>query len=374
MKEGWEEFELGSVCSLEKKSKTTPNLPYVGMEDIEPRTGNFIGSLLPLDVKSNSFEFNSAHLLYGRLRPYLNKVLLPNFNGHCSTEVFPMRVGNLLERKFLFYWLTSDSTVDAINGTCTGARMPRANMKEVMGFKIPIPPLPEQKRIVEILDQAFAAIDQAKANIEQNIKNAQELFQSKLNEIFSQRGDGWEERTFSELFKIKSGDGLTSKKMQPGKYPVYGGNGIAGYHNEYNLKGEQVVIGRVGALCGNARFTNQKIWVTDNAFRIVDFSQQFDYPFLIYLLNYKRLRSYARQAAQPVISNSSLKDVEFSFPVDISLQRKLRTKMDELQSALTRIELTYTNKLMSVEALRKSLLQKAFAGELTSNEEKEITV
>ena len=121
---------------------------------------------------------------------------------------------------------------------------------------------------------------------------------------------GWEVKRLEDCFKLKSGDGLTSKMMsKDGEYPVFGGNGIAGLHNNFNLYGSNVIIGRVGALCGNVRHMNEKIWLTDNAFRIVDFKYEFDHSFLTYLLNFKNLREYARQAAQPVISNSSLKDV-----------------------------------------------------------------
>ena len=82
---------------------------------------------------------------------------------------------------------------------------------------------------------------------------------------------GWEVRRLEDCFKLKSGDGLTSKMMsQGGEYPVFGGNGIAGWHDNFNLSGSNVIIGRVGALCGNVRHMNEHIWLTDNAFRIVD--------------------------------------------------------------------------------------------------------
>nr|MBZ4202475.1 restriction endonuclease subunit S [Methylovulum sp.] len=115
---------------------------------------------------------------------------------------------------------------------------------------------------------------------------------------------GWEVKKLQDCFKLKSGDALTSKMMGGnGIYPVFGGNGIAGLHNEFNLSGSNVIIGRVGALCGNVRYMNEKIWLTDNAFKIVDFKYELDHSFLTYLLNFKNLREYARQAAQPVISN-----------------------------------------------------------------------
>ncbi|MBU1657715.1 hypothetical protein KKG72_01510 [bacterium] len=63
-------------------------------------------------MKSSTFYFNDEHVLYGRLRPYLNKVLLPDFEGHCSTEIFPIKPKkNILDRRFLFQWLIATETM-----------------------------------------------------------------------------------------------------------------------------------------------------------------------------------------------------------------------------------------------------------------------
>jgi type I restriction enzyme S subunit len=229
--------------------------------------------------------------------------------------------------------------------------------------------LPEQQRIVSILDQAFAAIDQAKANAEQNLQNAKELFESYLQGVFEKKGDGWEEKLLENCFKLKSGDNLTAKQMVKGDFPVFGGNGIAGYHNKFNLSGSNVIVGRVGALCGNVRHINESIWLTDNAFKVVNYKYDFDHSFLTFLLNHKDLRSYARQAAQPVISNSSLKGVVLNFPKSIKEQQTIVRQLDALRAETQKMETIYQNKMDDLEELKKSILQKAFAGELPSGKE-----
>jgi type I restriction enzyme, S subunit len=90
MKAGWQYRKLGEVCGFDKNQGLHKNRPYVGLEHIESQTGRFIGSIDPIEVKSSTFKFTPEHLLYGRLRPYLNKVMLPDFAGHCSTEIFPI--------------------------------------------------------------------------------------------------------------------------------------------------------------------------------------------------------------------------------------------------------------------------------------------
>ena len=202
---GWPLHKLYDVCQIDKEQYRGGSLPYVGMEDIEGHTGRFLGELSPKIVASSTFQFSKHHVLYGRLRPYLNKVFVPEFEGHCSSEIFPLKPNEKLDKKYLFYWLTSEVVVQAIDKTCTGTRMPRANVKEVLTFDFPLPPLPEQKCIVAILDQAFADIDKARTNAEQNLKNARELFESYLQQMFSRRGEGWVEVQLGDkLYEVKN--------------------------------------------------------------------------------------------------------------------------------------------------------------------------
>ncbi|MDP4029831.1 MAG: restriction endonuclease subunit S, partial [Gallionella sp.] len=148
MKTGWQTKTLGEVCVVDKSQGIYRNLPYVGLENIESNTGQFIGSTEPLEVKSSTFKFTPDHVLYGRLRPYLNKVMLPDFTGHCSTEIFPLKPRPGLSREFLRYWFLTDERVEQIDATSTGARMPRANMNAVLDFEFLLPQISEQQRIV----------------------------------------------------------------------------------------------------------------------------------------------------------------------------------------------------------------------------------
>lgn len=173
--------------------------------------------------------------------------------------------------------------------------------------------------------------------------------------------EGWVEKKFSECFRLRSGDGLTSKAMVEGVYPVYGGNGIAGMHNEFNLSGDNVVIGRVGALCGIARHITENIWLTDNAFKIVDFKYELANDFLTYLLNYKNLRSLARQAAQPVISNSSLKDLVLNFPVSVAEQKRIVAILDEAFAGIDTAIANTEKNLANARELFESYLNNIFA-------------
>jgi type I restriction enzyme S subunit len=264
--------------------------------------------------------------------------------------------------EFANYWFKSPQFFDQLDKG-NGATVDTLTISKLQSISISVPPLAEQQRIVGILDEAFEGIATAKANTEKNLQNARALFESHLQSVFTQRGEGWVEKPLEECFRLKSGDGLTSKAMNGGSFPVFGGNGIAGMHDAFNLSGDNVIIGRVGALCGNARHITEKIWLTDNAFRIVDRRFEFDSAFLTYLLNFRNLRSLARQAAQPVISNSSLKDLLLRFP-GIVEQKKIAAQLERLSEETQRLATIYERKLAALDDLKKSLLHQAFSGEL----------
>jgi type I restriction enzyme S subunit len=184
--EGWEEKTLGEVCEYEKSQNNRSDLPYVGLEDIQANTGIFVGPDTPRSMKSLTFYFNTEHVLYGRLRPYLNKVLIPDFEGHCSTEIFPIKPKKyVIDRSYLFHWLIANETMKKINATWTGATLPRANMNAVLDFKINIPPIKEQRKIVEKLDALSTETKRLDSIYQQKITDLEELKKTILQKAFN---------------------------------------------------------------------------------------------------------------------------------------------------------------------------------------------
>lgn len=182
--DNWNKYKVKDVCKYAKEQGHY-NLPYVGMEHIKGSTAEFIGSLDNTEVKSTTFHFDKGIILYGRLRPYLRKIILTTFEGHCSTELFPIKVNDKVNNKFLMYWLLSQRITDKINATWTGARMPRANMNQVLEFDISIPNISEQQKIVAQLDELQEQTRKLEQIYEQKIKDLDELKQSILQKAFN---------------------------------------------------------------------------------------------------------------------------------------------------------------------------------------------
>lgn len=180
--------KLGDVCDFKARANNEL-LPYVGMEDVESGTGRFLGSITPRAVKSSTSYFDDTCVLYGKLRPYLNKVLVPDFKGHCSTEFLAIRPDlKKLDRKYLWHFLISPKTVDTLNGYTTGTRMPRADINILKNLEISLPSLEEQRRVVERLDDAFEKIDATVELRNKKLMKLNELKRTALTQAFSGSG------------------------------------------------------------------------------------------------------------------------------------------------------------------------------------------
>ena len=162
---------------------------YVGLENIESG-GRFVG-VRPVDageLLSSKFSFTPRHLLYGKLRPYLAKIARPEFDGICSTDILPVLPGPNLDRSYLAWLLLSPDMVAQASSRATGANLPRLSPKALAELKIPLPPVPKQRRIAEILDKVDALRAMRRAVIAQLDALVQSIF---LDVFGDPAGSGW---------------------------------------------------------------------------------------------------------------------------------------------------------------------------------------
>jgi type I restriction enzyme S subunit len=161
-------------------------LPYVGLDDIEKEAGHFTADFerAPELLRATKFRFTPKHVLYGKLRPYLNKVALPSFDGVCTTEILPiLPVEDRLDRTYLWAFLLTPGFVEWASSNVSGANLPRISPKLLAEYKIPLPPLPEQQRIAAILAKAD--------RLRRLRRTARELSDTVLQSVFLEMfGDG----------------------------------------------------------------------------------------------------------------------------------------------------------------------------------------
>lgn len=158
------------------------------------------------------------------------------------------------------------------------------------------------------------------------------------------------------LIKVHSGDGIAvDKLMNYGDYPAYGGNGINGYNNNYNVPGGTLIIGRVGEKCGNVNITFSNSWVSDNALIVKPISR-YDNNYLRYLLNYINLNNYANKNAQPVISGKIIYDIDILYEDDINKQRKIANSLLNIDHLIDSLQELITKKNRIFDSAKQELL------------------
>ena len=172
------------------------------------------------------------------------------------------------------------------------------------------------------------------------------------------------------LLSVSSGKGLKVNSLKGGKYAVYGGNGLNGYHTEYLIEEPKLIIGRVGVKCGVMHITKPKSWVTDNALIVESKNDSFDIKFLKYKLGFENLNKLSVSTAQPVISGSKIYAYEILLPPK-PIQQTIVSKIEELFSELDKGIENLRIAQQQLKTYRQAVLKWAFEGRLTNENVKE---
>lgn len=337
---------------------------HLTLDQIESQTGQIINKkILPAsDAGSSTYNFDNKNVLYSKLRPYLNKVVCPEEPGIASSELVPLRPkAEVLDRQFLKYYLRSNHFLNFANINVAGVKMPRIIMEKFWAHEIPLPPLSEQRRIVEILGQAE---DLLKKRNEANVI-APKILHSLFYKIFGDplaNPKGLKKIKLGKLIKVKSGKFLPSSEMDmKGQYPVYGGNGINGFYSRYMFEHPMIVLGRVGAYCGTTYYTRPKCWVTDNALYVAEHSQELHPRYLTEALRIANFNQYAGRAGQPLISGSRIYPIEILVP-DMAKQEKFVGNIEDI----IKYEKQRQKTGKYLQDLFSTLTHHAFSGYLTA--------
>ncbi|MCB9087634.1 MAG: restriction endonuclease subunit S [Calditrichae bacterium] len=326
--------------------------------------------------------FSKKSTLKGDFASYLIKV-------HINNEI-------LTKILFLSFLQTSNIQYYIISLSERAAGQSGVNKRALQQYPIDLPPLSEQKRIVKILVEAFAAIDQAKANAEKNLQNSRELFDAYLNKVFANPGDGWEEKKIGEI-TTKIGSGATPR----GGNKSYKTEGVAlirslnVYDREFRkeklafindeqaqklsnvtLIEDDVLLNITGASIARccivlSEYLPARVNQHVSIIRIV--SKTILPKFLNYLLTSKVYKDKLLQtgekggATRQALTKSQIENFSILYPPSISEQQKIVSKLEDLSLESQKLEAIYQQKLANLEELKKSILQKAFNGQLKSD-------
>lgn len=329
----------------------------------------------------NNGKLQKGDIIYC-LRGTLGKCAAFDLEGKAAiaSSLAILRPSELINKKYLLFFLQGPFGSKLIKHFDNGTAQPNLSGESFSNYDFPIAPLPEQHRIVAKIEELFSSLDKGIESLktaQQQLKVYRQAvlkwaFEGKLTNKDVQEGElpeGWISSTLGNIISISSGTGLTkAKRSDEGQYFVYGGNGVTGKHNEYLFEKEKVIIGRVGVHCGNTHITKPKSWITDNAFVVTFDEESIDLIFLHHLLKVCNLNKYASSTAQPVISQGKIYPIKITYPISKSEQQLIVSEIESRLSVCDKIEESIITSLQQAEALRQSILKKAFEGKLVEQD------
>ncbi|HIC91285.1 MAG TPA: restriction endonuclease subunit S [Syntrophaceae bacterium] len=374
---GWQVKRLGEVAKVFSGSSAPQGsqyfengkYPFVRVQDVGlfGRTKNLTNT----KDKINDEALKKFRLVLAKkgsiVFPKSGAAILTNNRAMLGVDAYV--VGHLaiieadeeqVSKDYLYHWLCNFDVASFVKTTS----LPSLRLSLIKEFEIPCPPLPQQRRIVRRIEELTSRIEEAKGLRLAAQKETEAIMPAALHEIFGKAQLEWESVALGETIKLTSGRFLPAKQMQDGgPYPVYGGNGIVGYHTQYLFEESKVIIGRVGAKCGCVHITQSKSWITDNALYVTDKLKDIVDEYLALALRHLNLNQFAKQAAQPVISQKLIKPLKIPLPPSDE-QRRIVAYLDRLQAKVEELRRLQEETQKEIEAMRAAVLTKAFAGEL----------
>ena len=387
---GWEIKKLGEVCEVivgqspegkfyNSEGKGMPF--YQGKKEYGKK---FIGKPTTWTTKITK-EAEAGDILMS-VRAPVGPVNFATQRICIGRGLSPIRAGNEINKVFLYNFLLMNE--NKIKGN-EGAVFNSINKTQIENIPTPLPPLSEQRRIVSILDKCFSAIERSRNNAEQNLKNAKEIFESYLNKVFISSTDSktkhknWEEKKLGEIAEIEYG--FTDKAKVKGDFryiritdidnegllsdreKVYINSNVEAQN--FILNNNDLLMARTGATFAKVLLYEEKEPSIFASYLIrIKFNIKVENKLYWYFSkspNYwKQANSLSSGAAQPQFNGNALKQIVFTFPKSKDEQRQVVKELDTLRIETQKLESIYQKKILLMGELKKSILQKAFNGEL----------
>lgn len=350
--------KLGEVC---KVSPSTKNIERQGawllnLDMVEQQTGRvieykYVGED---DLNGSIIQFDTENVLYSKLRPNLNKVVLPPKDGFSTSELLPLRPdASVLNKDYLAAFLRSDSFVTWAVSKTAGAKMPRLGTKDLMNAEIPVPSIEQQKKIAE----KFKKLEQLIPLSKQQLAKLDELVKARFVEMFGDPIGNTKNlpvTKFVDVVKMQRGFDLpVQERKSDGMIPVYGSNGVLGYHDISKVKGGGVITGRSGTI-GKVFYEKGEFWPLNTTLFSLNLHGN-DVVYLKYLLELFDLSRFTEGTGVPTLNRNKFHDVLI---IDVPLDEQER--FAAFVERVDQQKQTVQQSLEKLELVKKALMQEYF--------------
>lgn len=379
----WDLKKAKHMFSLVTENVSDSSLPKIALENIESWTGKYIET--DSEFMGEGVEFKKDDILFGKLRPYLAKIYKAEFTGQAVGDIYVFRGNEEQAPEYLKYLLLSYPFISVVDGSTYGAKMPRANWNFISHLVLPCPPKIEQKNIATYLDRKVSQIDATIAEKEQMLEDLKNYRSAIISEAVTKGLDrnveirdsgidkfpmirsNWNTSKLKYIASIRSGSALPINNIKKDAlYEVYGGNGCMGRADEYNTESPAIIIGRVGALCGNVHLIKTKKWATDNAL-ILNIKRDVTYEYLYYYLTAYDLNTLNSSNAQPLITGTKVLDVVTPMP-SLNEQIMIANYLDDKTSMIDETIDQITVQIVELKSYKSTLITEAVTGKIDLRE------
>ena len=397
----WTRYENAVSPSDAKMETFSSDVKYIGLEHIE-KDGGILGHGDASELKSLKNVFSVGDILYGKLRPYLNKHDIATFDGVCSTDILVFKPAENCDARLANYFLDLSNFIEYAVSNSKGINLPRVSKEVVLAAAFPLPPLPEQHRIVARIESLFDKLDRAKALVQSALDSFETRRAAILHKAFTgeltakwreENGiglDSWESTTLGEMCKISSGGtpSRTIPKYYDGNIPwVKTGEIIWNtiYDTDEHITqtaienssaklfpkgtvlvamyGQGLTRGRA-AILGVEATTNQAVCALMPTSKVLNY-----FIYYYFECNYWELRGKAVGGNQPNFSGTMISKFPINAPGILEQKEIVRILDDLLEKEQAAQELT--NTIEKIDHMKKAILARAFRGELGTNDPSE---
>ena len=314
----WEVRPLLSTVQIATGQVDPKNEPFRSMvlvapDHIESKTGRLLEKKTASEQHaiSGKYFFRAGDIVYSKIRPYLRKAVLAEFDGLCSADMYPLTPMQYISPYFIFSVLLAHRFSVFAETVSIRSGIPKINRDELSEFNVALPPFVEQEAIAAALSDADALI----AALEGLIAKKRQIKQGAMQELLSVESGEWEALPLGEKVTITKGQLITEKDVTPGIVPVIaGGKEPAYYHNKPNRQKNTITISASGANAGYVAFHTEPIFASDCSTIEEDNDYSVRYIYYLLLLSQQEIYKAQTGGAQPHIHAKDLAPLIFTFP------------------------------------------------------------
>ena len=352
--------ELVDINQQDINPTLSPNkeFVYVDIASVENGTGNmsFNYKILGKDAPSRARRIVSkGNTILSTVRPnlkafaYAEKDYDDTVFSTGFAILMPKDTNALLPKLLYVYFMNMESLMQQIIDKMPKGQYPSINKAEIESLMIPLPPLDIQQKIID----ECKIVDEEVNTSRMTIENYRQKITDTFHNLDATKYRGANIYKLSQVMKLSSGKFLSNKDRIVGDIPVYGGNGIMGYHNVGFVSEPTIVIGRVGEYCGSVHLTQTNAWITDNALYATDYLMDINKKYLLYILREANLNQYANRTGQPNVSQASIANVEIPCP-NLEEQNKIIKEVETYEVKIAEAE----NIIASCTSRKQAILDK----------------